>query len=67
MQVGTDITKAKTSALATTPAYKLADYTFTGQYSYTTDFGLMFYNVRFYDPALGRFASADTLTLNRRK
>lgn len=58
-----------TSALATTPAYKLADYTFTGQYSYMDDlstpategFGLMFYNARFYDPALGRFTSADTV------
>lgn len=36
-------------------------YTFTGQYSYATDFGLMFYNARFYDPALGRFTSADTI------
>lgn len=58
-----------TSALITTPAYKLADYTFTGQYSYMDDlstpategFGLMFYNARFYDPALGRFTSADTI------
>lgn len=71
-----------TSALATTPAYMLSNYIFTGQYSYMDDlstpategFGLMFYreaslwdNVRFYDPALGRFTSADTLTLNRRK
>lgn len=64
-----------TSALATTPAYMLSNYTFTGQYSYMDDlstpategFGLMFYNARMYDPALGRFTSADTLTLNRRK
>lgn len=62
-----------TSALATTPAYKLADYTFTGQYSYMDDdlstpategFGLMFYNARMYDPALGRFTSADTIIPN---
>ncbi len=45
-------------------------YTFTGQYSYVNDsatdlgaagFGLMFYNARWYDPALGRFAQADTI------
>ena len=27
----------------------------------TEGFGLMFYNARFYDPALGRFTSADTI------
>jgi len=37
------------------------DYTYTGQYSYTNDFGLMFYNARWYDPALGRFAQADSV------
>ncbi len=37
------------------------DYTYTGQYSYTDDFGLMFYNARWYDPSLGRFAQADTI------
>jgi RHS repeat-associated protein len=46
-------------------------YTYTGQYSYISDsatdltasasFGLMFYNARWYDPALGRFAQADTV------
>lgn len=45
-------------------------YTYTGQYSYINDeatdigndgFGLMFYNARWYDPALGRFAQADTI------
>ncbi|GER79659.1 conserved hypothetical protein [Candidatus Denitrolinea symbiosum] len=45
-------------------------YTFTGQYSYVSDdatdlgnagFGLMFYNARWYDPAIGRFVSADTI------
>ncbi|MBL8098507.1 MAG: RHS repeat-associated core domain-containing protein [Anaerolineales bacterium] len=36
-------------------------YTYTGQYSYTNDFGLMFYNARWYDPSLGRFAQADTI------
>jgi RHS repeat-associated protein len=37
-------------------------YTFTGQYSYASDFGLMFYNARWLDPSLGRFTSADTIT-----
>jgi len=37
------------------------DYQFTGQYSHQSDFGLMFYNARYYDPALGRFASPDTI------
>jgi RHS repeat-associated protein len=58
-----------TSALATTPAYKLADYTFTGQYSYMDDlstpategFGLMFYNARFYDPYLNHFTQPDSI------
>ena len=35
-------------------------YTYTGQYSNTADFGLMYYNARWYDP-LGRFAQADTI------
>lgn len=38
-----------------------SEYTFTGQYFYTSDFGLMFYNARWYDPSLGRFAQADTI------
>jgi len=36
-------------------------YTYTGQYSNVSDFGLMFYNARWYDPALGRFAQADSI------
>src|SRR6266540_7402229 len=36
-------------------------YTYTGQFSYTTDFGLMYYGARWYDPSLGRFAQADTV------
>ncbi|MBI5822920.1 MAG: RHS repeat-associated core domain-containing protein [Chloroflexi bacterium] len=51
------------------PAYALTKYTFTGQYSHMDDpstpasegFGLMYYNARMYDPALGRFTSADTI------
>ena len=59
-----------TSSPSTAPAYELTKYTFTGQYSYMDDpstsgvtegFGLMFYNARWYDPALGRFAQADTI------
>jgi RHS repeat-associated protein len=57
------------STLSTTPAYTLPKHTFTGQYSYMDDpstqgvdgFGLMFYNARFYDPQVGRFAQADTI------
>jgi RHS repeat-associated protein len=64
-----------TAGLSTTPAYKLADYTFTGQYSHMDDpstagvtegFGLMFYNARLYDPATGRFISADTVVAGDR-
>ena len=36
-------------------------YTYTGQYSNTADFGLMYYNARWYDPSLGRFAQADSI------
>jgi RHS repeat-associated protein len=36
-------------------------YQYTGQFSYESDFGLMFYNARFYDSQLGRFTSADTI------
>ena len=42
---------------STTPT----DYTYTGQFSYSADFGLMFYNARWYDAALGRFAQADSV------
>jgi RHS repeat-associated protein len=44
-------------ASGTTPT----KYQYTGQFSYTADFGLMFYNARWYDPTLGRFAQADTI------
>lgn len=36
-------------------------YQYTGQYSNTSDFGLIFYNARWWDPALGRFAQADSI------
>ena len=44
-------------ASGTTPT----KYTYTGQYSYVSDFGLHFYNARWYDSSLGRFAQADTI------
>ena len=37
------------------------DRTYTGQRSYTDDFDLMFYNARWYDSSIGRFAQADTI------
>ena len=37
------------------------NYTYTGQYSNVSDFGLMFYGSRWYDNSLGRFAQADTI------
>ncbi|GAB4577757.1 MAG: hypothetical protein Fur0022_04880 [Anaerolineales bacterium] len=38
-------------------------YTYTGQYSYagSGEFGFLYYNARWYDSSLGRFAQADTL------
>ena len=36
-------------------------YTYTGQYSYTADFGLMYYGARWYDSALGRWTQPDTV------
>jgi RHS repeat-associated protein len=36
-------------------------YQYTGQYSYQSDFGLMFYNARWYDSTTGRFAQADSI------
>ncbi|WKZ50329.1 MAG: RHS repeat-associated core domain-containing protein [Anaerolineales bacterium] len=45
----------------TSPAYELVKYQFTGQYSYDVEFGLKYYGARFYDSAVGRFVSADTV------
>jgi RHS repeat-associated protein len=36
-------------------------YTYTGQYSHVGEFGLMFFNARWLDPSLGRFAQADSI------
>jgi RHS repeat-associated protein len=38
-----------------------SEHTFTGQRSFVDAVGLMDYGARFYDPALGRFVSADSL------
>jgi len=35
-------------------------YTYTGQYSNVSDFGLMYYNARWYDPYLTQFSQPDT-------
>ena len=43
-------------SMGTTPT----DVRYTGQRE-AADIGLYFYNARWYDPALGRFAQADTL------
>src|SRR6266545_737026 len=39
-------------------------FRFTGQRSYTPDFGLIFYGSRWYDPTLGRFTQPDTVVPN---
>jgi RHS repeat-associated protein len=36
-------------------------YGFTGQDSYESDFGLLFYNARFYDPYLNHFTQPDSI------
>ncbi len=36
-------------------------YQYTGQYSYASDFGLLFYNARFYDSYLNHFTQPDTI------
>lgn len=40
---------------------EMTKYQYTGQYSYTNDFGLMYYGARWYDSSLSRFAQADTI------
>jgi RHS repeat-associated protein len=37
------------------------DRTYTGQRSYSDDFGLMFYNARWYDSSIGHFAQSDNI------
>ena len=36
-------------------------YTFTGQYDYTSSFGLAYFNARWYDSSIGRFSQPDTI------
>jgi RHS repeat-associated protein len=36
-------------------------YQYTGQFSYESEFGLYFYNARWYDSSLGRFNQPDTI------
>jgi RHS repeat-associated protein len=40
------------------------DHTYTGQRSYSDNFGLMYYNARWYDSSIGRFAQADAVVPN---
>jgi RHS repeat-associated protein len=40
-----------------------SDRTYTGQRSYASDFGLMYYNARWYDSSIGRFAQADNIDI----
>jgi len=44
-----------------TSGNEVTKYQYTGQYSYAADFGLHFYNARWYDSSLSRFAQADTI------
>ncbi len=39
----------------------MTKYQYTGQYSYASEFGLHFYNARWYDSSLGRFTQADSI------
>lgn len=49
-----------TAGLSTTPAYELAKYTFTGQYS-DSYINLLWYNSRHYDPYLNHFTQPDSI------
>jgi Rhs family protein len=49
------------ASASTSPAYELTRYQYTGQYSYDVEFGLKYYGARFYDSAVGRFVSADSI------
>jgi RHS repeat-associated protein len=55
-----EIRSSWTSQPATTPAYKLASYTFTGQFS-DSYINLLWYGSRHYDPELGRFIQPDSI------
>ena len=49
------------ASASTSPTYELTRYQYTGQYSYDVEFGLKYYGARFYDSAVGRFVSADSV------
>ena len=67
--ITTDAAGASVSELRYTPWGKtrfesgssLMEYKFTGQYSNDSDFGLYFYNARWYDAGLKHFSSPDSL------
>jgi RHS repeat-associated protein len=40
---------------------QVTDYTYTGQRDFTSDFGLMYYNARWYDPYNTHFSSPDSI------
>jgi len=40
---------------------EMTKYQYTSQYSYAGEFGLLYFNARWVDPSLGRFAQADTI------
>ena len=44
-----------------TSGSEMTKYQYTGQYSNTADFGLMYYNARWYDPYLNHFTQPDTI------
>ena len=58
-----EIRASWTAGTSTTPAYKLLNYTFTGQYS-DSYINLLWYGSRHYDPELGRFIQPDTIVPN---
>jgi RHS repeat-associated protein len=47
-----------------TSGARVTEYSFTGQRSYTDDFGLMYYNARWYDPYNTQFTSPDSIIPN---
>ncbi len=51
-------------SLDTTPAYAMTRYQYTGQFSYESEFGLYFYNARWYDSYLNHFTQPDSIVPN---
>ena len=50
--------------MCSTSGNELTKYQYTGQYSHAADFGLMFYNARWYDPYLNHFTQPDSIVLD---